>query len=110
MLPCPKCKSRTDVYDSRFNPLNQLRRKRICPKCAYRFATLEVLDKQNVLSQVKDRNVKAKVEQVKPPPKTLNIKRAKGEAKPRNNFVDPDELLYENNDSVVNIQRNVFFD
>lgn len=55
MIPCPKCKTRTDVYDSRINPLFQLRRKRICRSCGWRFATIEVTDKQNPLQQLDER-------------------------------------------------------
>lgn len=44
MILCPKCGTRTNVYDSRISFEGSTRRKRLCPSCAYRFATIEVLD------------------------------------------------------------------
>jgi transcriptional repressor NrdR len=41
MFPCPKCKSKTDVIDSRINPEKKIRRRRKCEKCGYRFSTVE---------------------------------------------------------------------
>lgn len=44
MILCPKCNARTNVYDSRISFEGNTRRKRICPSCSHRFATIEILD------------------------------------------------------------------
>ena len=44
MILCPKCNARTGVYDSRISFEGYTRRKRLCPQCNHRFATIEVLD------------------------------------------------------------------
>lgn len=45
MILCPKCGARTGVYDSRISFEGITRRKRSCPSCSHRFATIEILDK-----------------------------------------------------------------
>jgi transcriptional regulator NrdR family protein len=65
MQNCPKCKSRTDVYDSRLSEDNVLRRKRLCKACGFRYATIEVMDTGRPLLQVKERKPK-EVKPVKP--------------------------------------------
>ena len=44
MILCPKCGARTGVYDSRISFEGITRRKRSCPSCSHRFATIEILD------------------------------------------------------------------
>jgi len=44
MILCPSCGTRTNVYDSRISFEGNTRRKRLCPSCSFRFATIEVLD------------------------------------------------------------------
>ena len=44
MILCQKCGTRTGVYDSRISFEGNTRRKRLCPKCSHRFATIEILD------------------------------------------------------------------
>jgi len=41
MMPCPHCKGKTKVFDTRLNPDNNVRRRRRCMKCGYRFSTIE---------------------------------------------------------------------
>ncbi len=40
---CPKCKSKSKVYDSRPTKDGTIRRNRECLKCRHRYATVEVL-------------------------------------------------------------------
>ena len=40
---CPKCNCRdTAIIDSRMAPENEVRRRRECEKCGYRFTTYEM--------------------------------------------------------------------
>lgn len=105
MIPCPKCKTRTDVYDSRITVLGQLRRKRICRKCGWRFATLEVIDKQNELRQVDEHRPSKpkapKVEKPKREPKPKPVKASKEKVRrfddddfEEDSYDVPDELRY----------------
>ena len=80
MIPCPKCKVRTDVYDSRINPLGQLRRKRSCHACGWRFATIEVTDTENPLRQL-DERPEPRPEKVREP-KAVKPQKPKKEPKP----------------------------
>jgi transcriptional regulator NrdR family protein len=64
MILCPKCGTRTGVYDSRISFEGYTRRKRLCPQCDHRFATIEVLD---IARPLERKNQKAQVEQ-KPQP------------------------------------------
>jgi len=51
-FPCPKCKSKTIVVDSRINPVNQTRRRRQCTKCKHRFSTTEIVKvKKSVIEE-----------------------------------------------------------
>ena len=43
MMKCPKCKGKTKVLDSRRKSDNNIRRRRECVKCSYRFSTIEIL-------------------------------------------------------------------
>lgn len=40
-MNCPKCNSKSSVYDSR-TTATHTRRRRVCPKCAHRFTTVEI--------------------------------------------------------------------
>jgi transcriptional regulator NrdR family protein len=41
-MKCPKCNTDTNVSDSRTNIAgSQIRRRRACPKCAFKFSTFE---------------------------------------------------------------------
>jgi transcriptional regulator NrdR family protein len=40
---CPKCKSKSKVYNSRPTDDGTIRRNRECLKCSHRYATIEVL-------------------------------------------------------------------
>lgn len=42
-MKCPKCKSKSKVYDSRANG-ETIRRRRRCLKCKHRYATIEILE------------------------------------------------------------------
>lgn len=53
MQNCPKCESKTDVYDSRLSVEGEFRRKRKCRGCGYRYATIEVMDTSRPLEQEK---------------------------------------------------------
>jgi len=69
MQNCPKCQSKTDVYDSRLSVEGEFRRKRKCRNsaCAFRYATIEVLDTARPLSR------EPKEPKVKPPPKPKKV-------------------------------------
>ena len=43
MLRCPKCNSKSIVYNSRPTDNGSVRRNRECYKCYHRYATIEVL-------------------------------------------------------------------
>jgi hypothetical protein len=53
MQNCPKCQSKTDVYDSRLSMEGEFRRKRKCKNvdCGFRYATIEVLDSARPLDK-----------------------------------------------------------
>lgn len=78
MQNCPKCKSRTDVYDSRLSEDNILRRKRLCKTCSFRYATIEIMDTGRPLLQVRERKPKepkvAKPKVVAPPKPVKAVK------------------------------------
>lgn len=50
-MHCPECGCRTDVYDSRLNTRGLVRRRRSCPKCGFRFATIEVMNEYQPLGK-----------------------------------------------------------
>lgn len=82
MILCPKCNTRTNVYDSRISFEGQTRRKRICPSCDHRFATIEILDKGRVLNERKQAAPKPKKEKLpraikKPAPKRIKVEKSK---------------------------------
>ena len=62
MILCPKCGTRTNVYDSRISYEGTTRRKRLCPSCSHRFATIEVLDTERALHSKPGKPSKQKVE------------------------------------------------
>ena len=71
MILCPKCKARTNVYDSRISFDGKTRRKRLCPSCSHRFATIEILDEVRPLEE---RKPKADKPQVKKPVAPKKVK------------------------------------
>jgi len=51
---CPKCKSKSKVYNSRPTDDGTIRRNRECLKCSHRYATIEVsADVKNVVEVAK---------------------------------------------------------
>ena len=48
MQNCLKCGTKTQVYDSRLTDDGSLRRKRKCPQCGARHATIEMLDETTI--------------------------------------------------------------
>lgn len=78
MQNCPKCTAKTDVYDSRLNEEGNLRRKRLCRTCSYRFATVEILDTDRPLLQASERKPKVpKPETPAKPKKPVAAKQVK---------------------------------
>ena len=77
MILCPKCKARTNVYDSRISFDGKTRRKRSCPLCAHRFATVEVLDEDRplVTNKVPKERKEVKPKQARPQKKQSSVKR-----------------------------------
>jgi transcriptional regulator NrdR family protein len=71
MINCPKCGARTGVYDSRISFEGNTRRKRLCPKCSHRFATIEIIDGGRPLETRKPKApVAKKVKPARVPKKT----------------------------------------
>jgi transcriptional repressor NrdR len=50
-MRCPTCQGRTEVYDTRLNREGLVRRRRSCPGCAARFATIEILNLEQPLGK-----------------------------------------------------------
>ena len=90
MILCPKCNARTNVYDSRISFEGNTRRKRICPSCSHRFATIEVLDSGRPLEPRKQAAPKPnKTKLAKPAKKSATQRKQKVEKTRR--FDDEDE-------------------
>jgi len=51
--PCPKCRGKTTVVDSR-----GVHRRRECVECAHRFSTREVLIQNSRLQKIVDKSTK----------------------------------------------------
>lgn len=51
-MHCPKCKSKTEVRDSRPTANNSIRRRRCCLSCNYKFSTLESIPKVRAVAEV----------------------------------------------------------
>jgi transcriptional regulator NrdR family protein len=69
-MPCPQCGGRTDVYDSRLNTQNLIRRRRACRACDFRFATIEVMNEYQPLGKKEKPDAPIpKVVKPKPEPK-----------------------------------------
>lgn len=75
MILCPKCGARTGVYDSRISFEGITRRKRSCPSCSHRFATIEILDKGRPLEARKPKAPVAKKDKPARVPKKVAPKR-----------------------------------
>lgn len=72
-MHCPECGTRTDVYDSRLNTQGLVRRRRSCPKCGLRFATIEVMNVHQPLGSREDPEAPPPA----PPPKPEKPKQEK---------------------------------
>lgn len=94
MILCPKCNARTNVYDSRISFEGNTRRKRICPHCSHRFATIEVLDSARPLDQRKQAAPKPSKPKLAKPAKKSAAQRKQRVEKARR-FDDEDEYLGE---------------
>lgn len=92
MILCPKCKERTNVYDSRISFEGTTRRKRLCPSCAHRFATIEILDSGRPLAERQPAPPKPKKDRVARPAKKVEAKRRTAEKVRR---FDEEDDLYE---------------
>ena len=92
MILCPKCKTRTNVYDSRISFEGNTRRKRLCPSCSHRFATIEVLDSARPLDQRKQATPKPKKAKLAKPAKKSAAQRRQKVEKVRR-FDDEDEYM-----------------
>lgn len=79
MILCPKCKARTNVYDSRISFDGKTRRKRSCPSCSHRFATVEILDEDRPLAVQVQRERKEVKDKLARPVKKSSPKRPKAE-------------------------------
>lgn len=69
MQNCLKCGTKTQVYDSRLTEDGELRRKRKCPSCGARHATIEILDDVDVPFTGSRQPAPAKQPKKKPEPK-----------------------------------------
>lgn len=97
MQNCLKCGTKTLVYDTRLTDTGDLRRKRKCPACNYRYSTIEMLD--DVAVPVRTPNPeppKAKVKVGKPQPKESG-----GSKKPARLMYDDEEEDYGFSDADV---------
>lgn len=92
MILCPKCNARTNVYDSRISFEGNTRRKRICPSCSHRFATIEVLDTDRPLEQRKQAAPKPKKEKLARVLKKREAKRSVKKEKQKR-YDDEDDYL-----------------
>jgi transcriptional repressor NrdR len=63
IYPCPNCKGKTDVIDSRINPKKQIRRRRKCMKCGYRFSTIEIVKEKSKEIKLKPKEVKKRMKE-----------------------------------------------
>ena len=66
-MKCPKCRSRTEVTDSRWKEGNVVRRRRQCRSCSHTFTTNEILE------HPAPRPVKSNVIKMKPKKQRINI-------------------------------------
>jgi len=105
MQNCLKCATKTAVYDSRLTVDGDLRRKRKCPNCGFRYATIEVLDDIDVAV----RGPRKLVETAAKSPEVVQAKRGKAQPakKPKKKEIDDD--MYEEYDHSSDVQ-DVFKD
>lgn len=99
MQNCSQCGHKTDVYDSRLTEEGNLRRKRKCRSCGYRYATIELLDEPNLQSRPTKKVAEVKPVKAKPLPK------GKPEKTVKKKVVDDD--MYESYDSDYEVQEIV---
>jgi len=98
MQNCLKCGTKTAVYDSRLTVDGDLRRKRKCPNCGFRYATIEVLDDIDVAV----RGPRKLVEAAAKAPEVVQAKR--GKAQPAKKKRDLDDDMYEEYDHSSDVQ------
>jgi len=97
MQNCLKCGTKTAVYDTRLTDTGDLRRKRKCPACNYRYTTIEMLDDIDVPVRTPNPEPpKAKVKVGKPQPKESG-----GSKKPARLMYDDEEEDYGFSDADV---------
>lgn len=92
MILCPKCNARTNVYDSRISFEGNTRRKRLCPSCSHRFATIEVLDTGRPLEQRK---------QAAPKPKKARVAKSDKKRAPERSVKKEKQKRYDDEDDYV---------
>jgi len=88
MQNCAKCGTKTAVYDSRLTADGDLRRKRKCPNCGFRYATIEVLDEINIAV----RGMKKLVEGAPKPPEVVKAKRGQAQPAKKKKREDLDDM------------------
>ena len=101
MQNCLKCGTKTSVYDTRLTDTGDLRRRRKCPACNYRYSTIEMLDDTNVpvrgpRKPAAEKQPVAKVKPGKPQPKESG-----GSKKPARLMYDDEEEDYGFSDADV---------
>lgn len=98
MQNCIKCGTKTAVYDSRLTVDGDLRRKRKCPNCGFRYATIEVLDDIDIAV----RGPRKLVEAAAKPPEVVQAKR--GKPQPTKKKREDLDDMYEEYDHTSDVQ------
>jgi len=98
MQNCIKCGTKTAVYDSRLTVDGDLRRKRKCPNCGFRYATVEILDDIDIAV----RGPKKLVETAAKPPEVVQAKR--GKPQPTKKKREDLDDMYEEYDHTSDVQ------
>ena len=98
MQNCIKCGTKTAVYDSRLTVDGDLRRKRKCPNCGFRYATIEVLDDIDIAV----RGPRKLVETAAKPPEVVQAKR--GKPQPTKKKREDLDDMYEEYDHTSDVQ------
>ncbi|UCD39630.1 MAG: hypothetical protein JSV87_04260 [Candidatus Bathyarchaeota archaeon] len=105
MQNCIKCGKKTAVYDSRLTVDGDLRRKRKCPSCGFRYATIEVLDDIDIAV----RGPRKLVETAAKPPEVVQAKRGTAQPAKKLKKKEIDDDMYEEYDHSAGIE-DVFKD
>lgn len=98
MQNCIKCGTKTAVYDSRLTVDGDLRRKRKCPNCGFRYATVEILDDIDIAV----RGPRKLVETAAKPPEVVQAKR--GKPQPTKKKREDLDDMYEEYDHTSDVQ------